>query len=48
MIGYAVDITPDSNNLTVSGTIVPTVDFKRMNEVLVILKTKETYIPDGD
>lgn len=48
MIGYAVDINRDINNLTVSGTVVPSVDFKHLKEVLVILTVKENYKVDGD
>lgn len=48
MIGYTVNITPDTNNLTVSGTIVPTASFKHLNEVIVILKTKKDYSSDGN
>ena len=40
LIGYAKDITLDSNNLTQSGYIVPAVDFKHINTVLVILDKK--------
>ena len=40
LIGYAKEITLDSNNLTQSGYIVPAVDFKHINTVLVILDKK--------
>ena len=40
LIGYAKDITMDSNNLTKSGYIVPTVDFKHIRKVLVITEPK--------
>lgn len=40
LIGYARDIKMDSNNLTQSGYIVPAVDFKHINKVLVILDPK--------
>lgn len=40
LIGYAKDVTLDSNNLTQSGYIVPAVDFKHLNTVLVIKEKK--------
>ena len=39
-IGYAKDITMDSNNITQSGYVVPAVDFKHIQKVLVILDQK--------
>ena len=36
LIGYISEITVDSNNLTRSGYITPVVDFKNLQEVLVI------------
>lgn len=41
LIGYVTSITVDANNLTKSGTITPVVDFEHIEEVLVILETKE-------
>lgn len=41
LIGYISEITVDSNNLTRSGYITPVVDFKNLQEVLVITTTKE-------
>ena len=41
LIGYVKDVTPDSNNLTQSGYLVPVVDFEHLQEVLVILEKKE-------
>ena len=41
LIGYLADISVDSNNLTKSGTITPAVDFEHLEEVLVILETKD-------
>ncbi len=41
LIGYISEITVDSNNLTRSGYITPVVDFKNLQEVLVITKTKD-------
>ncbi len=42
LIGYAKDVELDSNNLTQSGYIVPAVDFKHIQNVLVILDKKVT------
>ena len=41
LIGYINEINQDSNNITKSGTITPAVDFEHLEEVLVILKTKQ-------
>ena len=41
MIGYVYSIESDPNNLTKSGYISPAVDFEHLEEVLVILETKE-------
>lgn len=40
LIGYISEVSVDSNNLTRSGYITPVVNFKKMQEVLVITKTK--------
>lgn len=40
LLGYISEITVDSNNLTRSGYITPVVDFKNLQEVLVITTTK--------
>lgn len=40
LIGYAKDVTLDSNNLTQSGYLVPVVDFAHLQEVLVIKEKK--------
>ena len=40
LIGYVSEVTVDSNNLTRSGYITPPVDFKNIQEVLVITTTK--------
>ena len=47
LIGYVSEVSVDSNNLTRSGYITPVVDFKNLQEVLVITKTKDamTGIP---
>ena len=44
-IGTISEISNDSNNLTKTGTIIPAVDFNDLQEVLVILKTKD--VPEG-
>lgn len=41
LIGYVSSIERDSNNLTYSGTVTPAVDFKHLQEVLVILDKKQ-------
>lgn len=41
LIGYISEIGQDSNNITKSGTITPAVDFEHLEEVLVILETKQ-------
>lgn len=41
LIGYAKDVTPDSNNLTQSGYLVPAVDFNNLHEVLIITEMKK-------
>jgi len=43
LIGYVANTTRDSNNLTKSGTMVPAVDFRHLEDVLVIMKLKEEY-----
>lgn len=40
LIGYVSEITVDSNNLTRSGYLTPAVDFKHLQEVLIITKLK--------
>ena len=42
LIGYISSIERDSNNLTYSGTVTPAVDFKHLQEVLVILDKKQS------
>ena len=41
LVGYISEINQDSNNITKSGRITPAVDFEHLEEVLVILKTKQ-------
>lgn len=43
LVGYAKDITADSNNLTQSGYLVPAVDFGHLQEVLIITEKKESH-----
>lgn len=43
-IGYVSSVEVDSNNLTRSGYITPAVDFSKLQEVLVITKTKDDMI----
>lgn len=40
LIGYVSEVQVDANNLTRSGYITPVVDFKKLQEVLIITKTK--------
>lgn len=42
LIGYIGEMELDSNKLTTSGTIIPSVDFKHLREVLVITDLKQT------
>ena len=42
LIGYVSEVNVDSNNLTLSGYITPAVDFKNLQEVLVITTTKSS------
>ena len=44
LIGYISELNNDANNLTKSGYITPVVDFRHLQEVLVILELKE-YVP---
>ena len=48
LVGYVYSIEADSNNLTKSGYISPAVDFEHLEEVLVILETKEELIIEGE
>ncbi len=43
-IGYVSEIEVDPNNLTRSGYITPAVDFSKLQEVLVITKTKQDMV----
>lgn len=44
LIGYINELNNDANNLTKSGYITPVVDFRHLQEVLVVLEKKE-YVP---
>ena len=48
LIGYVSEVNVDSNNLTRSGYIIPAVDFKKLQEVLVITTTKQELIDNGN
>ena len=43
VIGYIDEIKTDANNLTRSGTILPAVNFNKLDEVLVVTTMKEKY-----
>ncbi len=47
LIGYISELNNDSNNLTKSGYITPVVDFRHLQEVLVILEKKEYVSSDS-
>ena len=47
LIGYISELNNDANNLTKSGLITPVVDFRHMQEVLVIKERKEYVISTG-
>lgn len=48
LIGYVSDVKTDANNLTRSGYIIPAVDFKKLQEVMVITTTKQDLIDNGN
>lgn len=48
LIGYAADITIDSNQLTSSGYLIPVAEFNTLQEVLIITDVKETADPAGE
>ena len=41
LVGYVDSLEMDANNLTKSGTVIPAVDFEHLQNVLVILETKD-------
>ncbi|MCI9148094.1 MAG: rod shape-determining protein MreC [Hungatella sp.] len=48
LIGYAQDISLDSNQLTSSGYLVPVAEFNNLQEVLIITDLKETADSTGE
>ena len=48
LIGYISDVQMDANNLTQSARCLPVVDFKNLQEVLVILDLKANYKTDSE
>lgn len=48
LIGYAADITVDSNQLTSSGYLIPVAEFDNLQEVLIITQVKETGDKTGE
>lgn len=48
LVGYAIDINVDSNNLTKSGYVIPVANFDNLQEVLVITQMKETETEKGE
>ncbi|GLB25847.1 hypothetical protein LXJ15735_20880 [Lacrimispora xylanolytica] len=46
LVGYAADITNDSNNVTKSGYLVPAAEFDSLQEVLVITKLKSEMMKE--
>ena len=43
LIGYIQDIKVDSSNMTKTAYLIPAVDFKRLDEVLIVTELKEAY-----
>lgn len=48
LIGYIAEIELDANNLTKSAKCVPVVDFRNLQEVLVVLDLKADYHTDSE
>lgn len=48
LVGYAVDISIDSNQLTSSGYLVPAAEFNNLQEVMIITDLKETGEDTGE
>ena len=48
LIGYISNVQMDANNLTQSARCLPVVDFKNLQEVLVILDLKANYKTDSE
>ena len=47
LIGYAADVTVDSEHLTQSGYLIPVVDFDNLQEVLIITDVKDMGEGEG-
>lgn len=48
LVGYATDITNDSNNVTKSGYLIPVAKFDSLQEVLVITELKEDKMKEEE
>lgn len=48
LVGYATDITLDSNQLTSSGYLIPAAQFHNLQEVLIITEVKEDTDTSGE
>lgn len=48
LLGYASDITNDTNNVTKSGYLIPAAQFDSLQEVLVITQLKADMMKDGE
>ncbi len=48
LVGYAVDVSIDSNQLTSSGYLIPAARFNNLQEVLIITDVKETEDLTGE
>jgi rod shape-determining protein MreC len=46
LVGYASDITNDSNNVTKSGYLVPAAEFDSLQDVLVVTKLKSDMMKE--
>ena len=47
-MGYASDITNDTNNVTKSGYLIPAAEFGSLQEVLVITQLKADMMKEGE
>ena len=48
LVGYASDITNDTNNVTKSGYLIPAAEFGSLQEVLVITQLKADMMKEGE
>ncbi len=48
LIGYISTLEEDSNHLTKSGTLTPAVDFRHLNDVLVVMTIKQTVESEAE